>query len=271
MPTQNDTKRIRRLKLSKVLEFDCKGLNSPCVKWAESHDELKQSFTLVHREYLKLGYIKQPDPSGMHFGIHNLLPETATLVVKSESKVVATLTQVTDTKTHGLPMDRIYCAELNALRRKGRKIAELCALVTSSNLRWKNLFMQMSRIIYQHALCSGIDDFCIMVNPKHVGFYKLIFLFEPLGSEKHYPALGVPAVALRADLNKAKARFEDKYGALKHDCDLHAYLHTSSGAESAPWFYNLQPPEQISPETMSSFGVEPAYHRTYSKAGVAAA
>ena len=164
------------------------------------------------------------------------------------------LTQVTDTKTHGLPMDRIYCAELNALRRKGRKIAELCALVTSSNLRWKNLFMQMSRIIYQHALCSGIDDFCIMVNPKHVGFYKLIFLFEPLGSEKHYPALGVPAVALRADLNKAKARFEDKYGTLRHDCDLHAYLHTSAGAESAPWFYNLQPPEQISPETMSSFG-----------------
>ncbi len=267
MPAKIYPKRIRRMKLSKVLEFDCKGLHEPCVKWAETCDELKQAFSLVHREYLALGYIKQPDPSGMYFGAHNFLPETATLVVESESKVVATLTHVPDSPKYGLPMESIYSTELNALRRKGRKIAELCALVTSKKLRWKNIFMQMCRIAYNHALSSGLNDVCIMVNPKHVEFYKLVFMFEPLGPERHYPTLGVPAVALRLNLDKSKACYEDQYGAQSSDCDLYSFLHTSAGAKDAPCFYDLQPPEQISSKMMSYFGVDPAYPENLVNAG----
>lgn len=258
MITRIDEKRVRRMKLSKVLHFDCRGLISPCIKWAETHGELKQAFTLVHDEYLKLGYINKPDPSGMFFGIHNLLPDTVTLVVKSDSNVVATLTQVPDTRQYGLPMDKIYETELNTLRCKGRRLAELCGLVTSKKLRLKNLYMQMSRIMYTHAFCNGVEDFCIMVNPKHVAFYKLIFLFDQLGPEKFYPALGVPAVALHADLNKMKARLKEKYGLLDCDCNLYSYMHTPHGPHNLPWADDLLPPKEMPPEMMSYFGIESA-------------
>lgn len=272
MLARTDEKRIRRLKLSKALHFDCKGLNSPCVQWAQSADELKQAFRLVHDEYLKVDYIKKPDPSGMYFGMHNLLPDTATLVIKSDNKVVATLTQVPDTTENGLPMDRIYGPELNRLRRQGRNIAELCALVTSKQLRWKNLYMQMSRTMYRHALCNGIDDFCIMVNPKHVSFYKMIFLFEEMGPEKYYPNLGVPAVALRADLKMMKNRLENKYGSMDCDCNLYSYLHTKQAPQHGyPLADDLLPPRQTSMEMMSYFGVEPATQSKNYSAMVAAA
>ena len=268
MTTQIDEKRVRRMKRSKVLQFDCKGLNSPCIKWAETHQELEQAFTLVHDEYLKLGYINKPDSSGMFFGLHNLLPDTVTLLVKSDSKVVASLTQVPDTREYGLPMDSIFRTELNKLRRKGRKIAELCALVTSSRLRWKNLFMQMSRTMYTHAACNGIDDFCIMVNPKHVEFYKLIFLFDQLGPEKFYPSLGVPAVALRADLNQMKHRLKEKYGTLDLKCNLYSYMHASQAEYNLPWTDDLLPPEKTSWEMMSYFGIEPSAHANLHAAAV---
>ncbi len=259
-----EDKRLRRMKLSKALHFDCKGLNSPCVKWAQTADELKQAFTLVHDEYLKLGYIQQPDPSGMFFGIHNLLPDTVTLIIKSDNKVVATLTQVPDTKENGLPMDRIYNNELNQLRRQGRHVAELCSLVTSKQLRWKNLYMQMSRTMYRYALCNDIDDFCIMVNPKHVSFYKMIFLFEEMGPEKYYPNLGVPAVALRADLIKMKARLERKYGTMDGECNLYSYLHAPREVRPGfAWAEDLMPPEQTPPETMNYFGVKPSSRPSY--------
>ncbi len=249
-------KRVRRMKRSKVLRFDCKGLKSPQIKWAETPGELEQAFALVHDEYLKLGYISQPDPSRMYYGIHNLLPETATLTVNSDSKVVATLTLVPDTKAYGLPMDKIYNTELNELRREGRKLSELCGLVTSSKLRWKNLYMQMCRIVYKHALCSGIDDFCIMVNPKHVEFYKTIFLFEKLGPEKLYPALGVPAVALRADLNKMKDQLSKNYGSLDCECNLYSFMHQSETQNNVAWLEDLRPPKETPLETMLHFNME---------------
>lgn len=270
MITNTDEKRVRRMKRSKALQFDCKGIHSPCVQWADTPEDLKQAFTLVHDEYLKLGYIREPDPSGMFFGIHNLLPETATLVIKSAGKVVATLTQVADTPEHNLPMDQLYKKELNRLRRKGRKLAELCSLVTSKRLRWKNLYMQMSRIMYTHALCNGVDDFCIMVNPKHVSFYKMIFLFEELGPERHYPALGVPAVALRADLRRMKGRLEKTFGNLGRECNLYHYMHgEQKNRHDFPWADDLLPPRSMPAEVMSWFTM--AYDSVSSEYAVAAA
>lgn len=271
MAMHSDEKRVCRMRRSKVLQFDCKGLKSPRIEWAETTEELEQAFTLVHDEYLKLGYIGAPDPSGMYFGIHNLLPQTVTLTVKSDSKVVATLTQVSDTREYGLPMDKIYRTELNELRRHGRKLAELCALVTSSKLRWKNLYMQMCRIIYNHALCSGVDDFCIMVNPKHVEFYESIFLFEKLGPEKLYPNLGVPAVALRCDLNSGKERLMEKYDTLDRDCNLYSFLHNASGMDHLFWADDLLPPKEMPRETMSHFGIELAAHSNLTANALAAA
>lgn len=256
MITRIDDKRVRRMKRSNVLRFDCKGIKSPSINWAETPEELEQAFSLVHDEYLKLGYISRPVASGMYYCIHNLLPDTVTLVVKSDSAVVATLTQVQDTSEYGLPMDAIYESELNGLRRKGRKLAELCALVTSSPLRWKNLYMQMSRIMYAHALCTGVDDFCIMVNPKHVEFYKLIFLFDQLGPEKLYPTLGVPAVALRADLNRMKERLKDSYAFLDCNCNLYSYMHTPDDRHNLPWADALSPPSETPLEMMAYFGFD---------------
>jgi len=199
-------------------------IDRPSIKIAETPDELEQAFSLVYREYLKLGYIKEPSPSEIHISIYHILPETAVFIFKSYLTVICTLTQIFDSKLFGLPMDDLYHEELNALRSASRKLVELSALATPREARWRNIFMYLCRAMYWYAIYKNVNDLCIMVNPKHVDFYKRIFLFEDLGPEKYYPNVGAPAVALRLNLDDIHGKLRKTYSALDFDCNMDSFF-----------------------------------------------
>lgn len=215
------TIRIRRLSLLKA-RLD--GLDRPAIKIAETRDDLEQSFSLVYREYQKMGYLTVPDPSGLYISIYNILPETSVFVLKSYLTVIASLTHIPDTRLFGLPMDAIYKDELNALRDEGRRLVELSNLATSNQPRCKNIFLYLFRAVFWYSIYTCATDFCIMVNPEHVNLYKTLFLFEDLGKEKYYPKVGAPAVAMRLKLDDVGERLKEIYSDLDFDTDLHSFF-----------------------------------------------
>jgi hypothetical protein len=219
-----DRRRTIRIRRSALLQNKLDDIDRPSIKIAETRDELEQAFSLVHHEYKKLGYVNEPNPPEICLGIHHVLPETAVFIFKSYLTVISTLTQIFDSNMFGLPMDALYHGELDALRKANRKLVELSALATRDEARWRNVFMYLARAMFWYAMRQKANDLCITVNPKHVEFYKTLFLFEDLGPEKYYPKVSAPAVALRLNLDDIYKKLRQAYSALDFDCDLHSFF-----------------------------------------------
>lgn len=224
-----ERRRTIRIRRSALLKSHLDTIDRPAIKIAENLTEHRQAFALVYQEYVQSGYIPNPAPNGEVFSLYNLLPETAVFVVKSYQTVISTLSQFYDSKLFGLPMDSIYRDELSELRKKGRRIAEIGALATKSEYRWQNLFMYLCQIMYWFARYQRVDDLCITVNPKHVRFYKTIFLFEEFGSEKIYPKVAAPAVLLRLNMDTVEGDLKETYSGTDFDCNLYHYFHRMNG------------------------------------------
>jgi hypothetical protein len=220
----HDRRRTIRIRRSALLQSQLDDIDRPSIKIAETRDELEQAFSLVYYEYQNMGYITEPNASEICLSIYHVLPETTVFIFKSYLTVISTLTQIFDSNMFGLPMDALYHGELDALRRANRKLVELSALATSNEARWRNVFMYLARAMFWYAMRQRVNDLCITVNPKHVEFYKTIFLFEDLGPEKYYPKVGAPAVALRLNLDDIYRKLRQAYSALDFDCDLHSFF-----------------------------------------------
>jgi len=219
-----ERRRSVRLRRSAMLKAKLDEIDRPNIKIAETRDELAQSFTLVYKEYLASGYIKSPHPSEMHFSIFNFLPATCVFIFRTYTTVISTLTQIFDTPLFGLPMDALYKEELDSLRAQGRKITELSALATPRETRWCNLMVFLSRTMFEYSRMNEVDDICIMVNPKHVSFYKTMFLFDDFGPEKFYAGVGAPAVALRIDMKNIEKNLLEKYRNIEMEDNMYEFF-----------------------------------------------
>lgn len=212
------------LRRGRFLQLDRAWQDRLTFKWAETLKERQEAFSLVHDEYLRQGYLSQPTRSGMIYRLHHLLPTSLTLLLKDGPVAVGTLTIVLDTDLYGLPMDKVYGKELDALRRRGRRLAELSALAVRRDYCLQSLFMLLVRASYAYALKKRATDFCIMVNPRHAGFYRNIFLFDDLGPVRPYPFVNAPAVALRADLVTFPERIHDLLRNLTREHSVYHFL-----------------------------------------------
>lgn len=244
--TRQDRRRSVRLRRSAMLRAKLDEIDRPNIKIAENRDEWAQSFALVYKEYLASGYIQKPHSSGMHLSIYNLLPTTCVFIFRTYVTVISTLTQIFDSELFGLPMDALYRPELDALRSRGRKITELSALATPKETRWCNLMVFLSKTMFEYSMMNKIDDICIMVNPKHVNFYKTMFLFEDFGEERFYPGVGAPAIALRINMEHIENKASEKYKDFDVDDNIHEFFYKMKSTllelNNGWTFYDKRPP-----------------------------
>ena len=219
-----ERRRTIRIRRSALLNSDLSDIDRPSIKIAETLDEYRQAFQIVHDQYLMSGYLKTAQEHGMLYGIHSLLPKTCVFIFKTYLSVISTITLIQDTPLFGLPMDSLYKDELDSLRDNGRKVVEISALATPRERRWQNLVIFLAKAIYRYCKYTSIDDMCIMVNPKHVRFYKELLMFEDFGEEKWYDKVDAPAVALRVNFASADKEFEKAYSSNDFDTDLHSFF-----------------------------------------------
>jgi hypothetical protein len=99
-------------------------------------------------------------------------------------------------------MDRVYPAEVLDRRRKGLRIGEVSCLAFEPMVlsNFLAVFVQLTRLMAQHARSHGMDQFTIVVHPQHARFYERFMGFQRVGPLRIYPSVrNAPAVALCLD------------------------------------------------------------------------
>jgi len=176
-------------------------------KIASSQQELFQAFHLLYKEYRKAGYVTDK-PRQILFNQYHLLPETTVFIAKKDGEVLSTASIVYDSTEAGLPMDCLYRHELDALRKRNRRILEISSLASEKSLTGIHVATNFTRLVFLYSIFQKVNDICIMVNPRHVEYYARYFPFTVFGEEKFYPKVNAPAVALRVDVDEVRAFFE---------------------------------------------------------------
>ncbi len=178
---------------------------------ARSRKELESSYSLVYKEYLKRGYIKESF-SKLELSIYNALPQTTTFVAVLDKEMFCTATLIVDSPLK-LPMDELYHQELNQLRNQDKKLCEISMLTcdtelfkegVSVKLNSKKLFFifHLLKVVYDYVLEKlRLDCICIAINPKHKLTYDFL-LFKDMGEFKIYNNInGTPILGKYLDLH----------------------------------------------------------------------
>ena len=228
-----EKRRTIRIRRSGLMHQKLEDIEKPSLKFAETKEELEQTFRLVYDVYSKKGFVPCVKENGMLYNIYSLLPDTTHVIAKSYQNVISNLTMMFDHKVFGLPMDELYKGELDDLRSNGRKIVELSALATPREHRWKNIFHYLVQVVYWYALYSDVDDICISINPRHVRYYMYLFPFEKFGSERYYPRVDAPAIGLRAKVQEIIGRMRQICNELGFDTPLYDYFYQMTGYKPA--------------------------------------
>jgi len=170
-----------------------------CRMAATHHDRIA-AFELVYRKYVDAELIS-PNRFNLRVTPYHLLPTTNVFVACEGSRIICTVTLIGDAEL-GLPMESIYQSELLELRRRNLYVGEVSCLAFEPMALNKFLlvFMQLTRLMAQHARAYGMDQFVIAVHPQHARFYQRFMGFEQIGQLKTYPSVrNAPAVACSLD------------------------------------------------------------------------
>jgi hypothetical protein len=183
-------------------------LDGSALEYALACDtaSLDAAFRLTHDQYVRQGYMS-PHPSGRRLSLYHALPTTKVFVVRLGGRVVGTISLIEDSPL-GLPMEELYGAEVARLREQRRRVSEVSALAMDADSQRHGTLAVLGLIrmaeLYA-AEAAWLDDTCISVNPRHVGFYRKFLGFEPIGPRRSYHRVnGAPAEALRLDLGEIR-------------------------------------------------------------------
>lgn len=173
------------------------------IKIANKLEEREAAFRLGYFSYLKKGYIKE-NLNEWLVRDYDSNSETVILIVLDNQKtIVGSATLVFDNATN-LPAEKMYKNEINDLKRKNYKTAELARLAISPNYRNLKeiliLIFNYAAIYIRHV--KKYDGMVVEVTPKHKNYYKELLSFDEIGPEKPYPQQGTPVVLLHLTTNK---------------------------------------------------------------------
>ncbi len=173
------------------------GLQFHC---AQSLDEVLEAWQLVYIAYRRKNLI-HPNPHRLHTTRYAAGPQSAVITGRIGPLVVTTMTAILDSPA-GLPLDRVYLQELDALRKAGRRMMEISLFADRrENLaRSSAALLQLMRFVWHWGMHEGVTDFIIGVHPRHARFYSRAFGFEPCAPERTYPAVNDhPVIFLRGE------------------------------------------------------------------------
>src|SRR4030042_1702132 len=140
----------------------------PDARIASVRPELTGAFELVYRCYLDKGYI-QPHPGRIVYQATFGLSSSRTIIAMSRDREVAgTLTVVGDNPL-GLKLESTYPGEVQSLRRRGRRVAEITCLAMRSagEFRAMAVFFAMTRLMVHYAYWRRYDDLLLAIHPRH--------------------------------------------------------------------------------------------------------
>lgn len=182
------------------------------VKIASTRDEWEQAFQLVADAYQTRGY--EETGADLRFTSYHALADTVVLVAKAGTEVVATFSLVPDNTLLGLPLEGLYRAEIQELRRQNRRVFETGSLADRNlgTREFMQVFLALMQLGWQLMRGQGADTTVITVNPRHSNFYSRLHGFLPLGPRRAYDKVqGHPAEAFYVDPHMMAARVPEMH------------------------------------------------------------
>lgn len=193
-----------RLNVAKEMQIEFKAVSNI--------DELFQAFKLVYQQYLKFGYT-QPRPAELRFFLRDLLPVSQCFVAMLDGEVIGTAASVQYSKI-GLPCSNSFQPEIENLRAQARSLMESTKFACIANERGlearnagrSEVASRLLKLLFDWCEQIGCDDWLIVINPKHVPYYRDDLGFEVIGQERVCPHVrSAPGVLLRLDVKAIKS------------------------------------------------------------------
>ncbi len=184
----------------------------------KSKEEFIACSRLVHREYVRKQYMI-PHRNQLRLDVHQITAKSTTFIALYQKRfILAALTLVEDS-AFGVPMDKIYKAELDPLRREKQAFGEVTMLAANTDLLSDPqsgfkpndqmiILLHLFREMICHAtLTANLAILVACFHPRHALFYEALN-FKTLAGLKAYDSVhGSPAVAYNmrlADLRTLK-------------------------------------------------------------------
>lgn len=170
---------------------------------AITEEEHRQASALVRDRYCWRGY------GDVAEGRAKCKQRELTLLAWSDSEVVGTMTMGFD-DGEGLLADQAHADRLDAIRARGRTICEFTRFAVASWADSKatisGLF-DLSYVLGRKML--GVSDVVVEVNPRHAGFYRRAFGFQPISEVRTCGRVNAPAVLMWLDVAEMEERMRD--------------------------------------------------------------
>lgn len=196
-------------------------------KQAETEDEIRQAFRLVHDSYVELDYMDRTE-SELRFSIFHALATTIVLVAKIGDEVIGTISIVPDSAI-GLPSDTTW--DLSKYRQKGKMIAEVASLAIKKNYRMRRgkILLPLCKIMFMY--CERIfklDGIVIATTLEVEPFYLHVLLFEKVvekTGQKHHMVKGNPSTCCYLEFNQnLKESYKKIYNKKKKSRNLYHFF-----------------------------------------------
>lgn len=206
------------------------------ISRATEPTEILCALRLVHDVYVESGYML-PDPAGLRLRVFEAVADNPIFIARIGDEVVGVMGLVLDSPDLGLPSDHAFGPELRALRAHGLRLCEATNLAIKPAYRRTSIGFDLLRPCCAQGVMWGCDGMFAAVSPQHVGFFRDVLQFVPLGDPRVYVSeLGDRVQGMLNDLRTLEGRFREADRPL----GAHAFLHNHFFA-SNPCFALVDP------------------------------
>lgn len=178
------------------------------VELAVSRADRRRALELHRDVYRRKGLLRE-NPFRPQVLPQACVPGSAIFVAREGGEVVGTISFYMDSVL-GLPMDDVHGEEVDAMRGRFARVAEVGGLAVLEDRRGVGITMMLYLAAFRWALATGARCIVACVNPSQRRAYSRLLLFEVLGECKRHPRfLDAPSIPIGVDLTTAPRRYRE--------------------------------------------------------------
>lgn len=183
-----------------------------------------QALRLRQAVYARKGILENTGPSDLYVPSQAFVPGSAMFVAARNNEIVGTVSLYADSKL-GLPMDEVHPSEVQIMRRRTPRLAEIGGLAISEEVRKSRLILLLFYAVFQWCRRCQFDGAVICVHPSSKRVYSSLLHFEILGPQIAHPRFRqAPSLPLGIEFRTAADEFRRTYGHDSAKMDLFSFF-----------------------------------------------
>jgi hypothetical protein len=179
------------------------------VSAVQSRRDRQRAQELLRSVYIRKGLLDE-DVRRLPVLPQACSPGSVIFVAKDHDEIVGTITFYMDSAI-GLPIDGVHRAEIDQVRERFGRIAEVGSLAVRENRRYRGIVTMLFLMAFRCAVVKKIECIVACVNPSYRRVYSRLLGFGVLGQcREHTKFLGSPSIPIGLDLSIQAPRLNGK-------------------------------------------------------------